>query len=281
MTNLSNTMTPICELPYSFDPRLIGEEDLLQSTAVERVHGTYKARPVAWMRRLMNLSRSVARVKDEFGNTVGSGFLAHLNCPHYKGVALLTSTHVYEPIADTARISFDEQQPNIDYLTEQVWSSPANELDVTISALRPHSDESVNCDDHSSVALTLDEQDLPEKIKTPTGHLRSPRVFPIGYPGGGALSISIEDNKFVGIRSHPETPLARMAHYKAPTHSGSSGGPVISEDQKVIAIHRAGGDTTQSLGGRIFSTLSGGRKVNEGASAAALLEILNGCHPGH
>jgi len=233
------------------------------------------------MRRLMNLSRGVARIKDEYGNTVGSGFLAHLNCSRYKGVALLTSAHVYDPIADTARVSFDEQQSNVDYLTEQVWASPANELDVTISALRPCPNEDVNCDDHGSIALTLDEQDLPEKIKTPTGHLRNPRVFPIGYPGGGALSISIEDNTFVGIRSHPESPFARMAHYKAPTHPGSSGGPVISENHKVIAIHRAGGDTTQSFGGRILSTLSGGRKVNEGASAAALLEILNGCHPGH
>ena len=277
MSKANYIPTPICELPPTFDPRRIGEDDILQSVPVERIHGDYKARPVAWINRLTGLSRGVARVKNEFDCTIGSGFLAHLDCPHYRGVGFITSTHVDDSIAGSARISFDERQPYVNYMTERVWSSPANELDVTIYSLLPcHDNEGIDCGDHESVALTLAEQEPPEWITTDTGQRRRPRVFPIGLPGGGALSISIEDNLLSGIRSRQGTPLVRMLHYKAPTHCGSSGGPVICENQKVVAIHRAGGDTTQSY--RIFPLR---RNINEGTSAAALLNVLQSRHPGH
>ncbi|HBL29593.1 MAG TPA: serine protease, partial [Acidobacteria bacterium] len=45
------------------------------------------------------------------------------------------------------------------------------------------------------------------------------KVYVIGHPLGGGLSLSLTDNALLGTSE-------RLLHYRAPTEGGSSGSPV-------------------------------------------------------
>ncbi|WP_320202116.1 trypsin-like serine peptidase (plasmid) [Agrobacterium sp. rho-13.3] len=70
-------------------------------------------------------------------------------------------------------------------------------------------------------------------------------VYVIGYPSGGELSFSLQNNELLDHegpdKGTPPDPSVRRVHYKAPTEKGSSGSPVFNEqDWRVIALHHAG-----------------------------------------
>ena len=69
-----------------------------------------------------------------------------------------------------------------------------------------------------------------------------PRVYVIGHPLGGPLSISLYDNELVATDG-------RRLHYRAPTEPGSSGSPVFNEEWELIGLHHYGDWGVQSLYG--------------------------------
>jgi hypothetical protein len=116
-------------------------------------------------------------------------------------------------------VSFDERNPAVSYRTKRVWASPTNELDVTIYTIDDVPDGS-GIAPHASVALPLATVEPPLWIPLPNGGRRRPRVFPIGHPRGGPLSISIENNRLDDIRSRNGAAWPRFLHYKAATEPG-------------------------------------------------------------
>ena len=89
------------------------------------------------------------------------------------------------------------------------------------------------------------------------------RVYVIGHPQGGTLSISIQDNRVVDVK-------APKLHYRAPTEPGSSGSPVFNQDWELVALHHAGSKEMRSLSGE------GVREANEGIWISAIIEALRG-----
>ena len=83
-------------------------------------------------------------------------------------------------------------------------------------------------------------------------------------PGGGTLSISLNDNELVDY----EDP-ARRVHYSTPTEGGSSGGPIFSKEWKLVGVHHYGGDAVPRLNGK-----SGTYQANEGIWILAVREAL-------
>jgi hypothetical protein len=217
---------------------------------------------------LTQAAKAVCRVRDRRGVTWGTGFLARLDTPRVRGVVCITATHVVEAIRGPVNVSFDAGAPPASWRNGPLWQSGVEALDITIYGLATGPEGAVTAQ-HEKLALNLAAAEPPEWIALPGGGRRHPRVFPIGHPRGGPLSISIEDNLLEGTKSPHGTAWRRFLHYRAATEPGSSGGPVLSEDLEVVAVHRAGGDTMQS-----FAWLMGRRQVNEGTSAAALLEAL-------
>ena len=71
------------------------------------------------------------------------------------------------------------------------------------------------------------------------------KVFVIGYPLGGELSISLLDNDLIdheNIRGRAPGPEPRRIQYRAPTEPGSSGSPVFNSlTMELIGVHHRGG----------------------------------------
>jgi len=88
--------------------------------------------------------------------------------------------------------------------------------------------------------------------------IAKPRVLIIGYPEGGTLSFSLNDNELLDYDD-------RLMHYRAPTEGGSSGSPVFNQEWKLIGLHHGGGDALMKLNGQ-----AGTYKANEGIRIDAI-----------
>lgn len=64
------------------------------------------------------------------------------------------------------------------------------------------------------------------------------QVRVIGHPGGGGLSLSVNE-----LLDHQ----APKIHYRTATEGGSSGSPVFNEEWRLIGIHHAGGEAVPKL----------------------------------
>jgi hypothetical protein len=86
------------------------------------------------------------------------------------------------------------------------------------------------------------------------------RVYVIGYPAGGGLEFSFQDNELLDHEG-PTAERPCRVHYRAPTEEGSSGSPVFNRgDWEVIALHHLGGELSR-LNGK-----PGSYPANEGIS---------------
>jgi hypothetical protein len=93
------------------------------------------------------------------------------------------------------------------------------------------------------------------------------KVYVIGHPLGGGLSISLTDNALLGYDD-------RLLHYRAPTEGGSSGSPVFNNQWKLIGLHHAGGHGLQRLDGQ-----PGTYDANEGIQMPRIIEAVRAAIP--
>jgi V8-like Glu-specific endopeptidase len=207
-----------------------------------------------WMRQGVQQCRGVARIENELGEGVGTGFLVSGRDVHddWPPLALLTNAHVVPgsvyPEAAVVRFrgagaAGDEAHA----VGSQLWTSPVADLDATILSL-----------DHTpdSVTPAVAAPTLPAPDAVPT-----PRAFVIGHPEGTAEPMfSLENNLVLDL---DDTRL----HYSAATAHGSSGSPVYDERWQLIALHHAGGDAMHRLHGQ-----PGTYRANEGISIRRILD---------
>jgi hypothetical protein len=80
------------------------------------------------------------------------------------------------------------------------------------------------------------------------------RLYAIGYPRGGSLSFSMQDNRLIDYGA-PDDP---RVHYRTPTEPGSSGSPIFDASWDLVALHHAGSATLKKIHG------GGTYEANEG-----------------
>jgi len=205
-----------------------------QEKVFEKAFGAGRPRALDFYQRGLRTARAVGRVEDQQGAGLGTGFLVRAAelLPARKELAgelvLVTNAHVlgktdngalrpgdaavrFEAVGDLARTL---------RVTEVLFESPPNDLDVTIARL----DAAVPGVDPIALAPRAE----------PVFDPRAPRpYYVIGYPRGGHLAISMEDCFQVGW----EPP--KFLHYRTPTEPGSSGSPVFDDQWQLVALHHA------------------------------------------
>jgi S1-C subfamily serine protease len=205
-----------------------------------------------WWKVGLDHARSVGVIcQGEPFRRVGTGFLIRggdFRPAWGDELFVLTNAHVVSDNAqdgalarDEACIKFEAVDANVRYDFESiVWSSPKTELDATILRLK----QPVAGFKHLPAARNLPIADGKQ------------RVYVIGYPGGGDLSFSFQDNILLEhegpTTGHPVDPRVCRVQYRAPTEGGSSGSPVFNGNNwRVIALHHAGGNDMRRLNGSI------------------------------
>jgi len=224
---------------------------------LQAILGNVGFHAVEWLRTGMERSAAVGRITSE-GFSKGTGFLVRLSDigGGSDEPVLVTNSHVISEKKDSGSLAPSqarftlERDPSKQYQVKRVlWNSRSDDLDTTVAQLA--------CP--PEVALTTYPPGCaPFPWATALPPLdREPRVYIIGYPGGGPLSFSLEDNMLL---DHD----ARLAHYRAPTIRGSSGSPVFDAEWNLAAIHHAGGEAWPRLNG------SGTHPANEGILMSAI-----------
>lgn len=229
---------------------------------LEVVLGDTRFVPLAWYRTGLQRCAGVARIENTWGQGFGTGFLVRGEDLHPTlagEVVLVTNAHVIsnDPAVQKgrppatpphrARVRFQGRE-DVDRtyaIKEVVWTSPPHALDATVLRL----ETAVTCDPPYPVAIA-------QPVAT------RDRVYVIGHPQGGPLSISIQDNRVVDVKEP-------MLRYRAPTEPGSSGSPVFNQDWELVALHHAGSKQLPSLSGE------GVQEANEGIWMSAIIRALH------
>ena len=216
---------------------------------LQAVLGTDGPKSFRWMQSIMDRSYSVGVICQGTVARIGTGFIVRggdFNNAWGDEPMVLTNAHVVsnEPKdrgipPDEAKITFESVVPNKTFtFREIVWSSGKDELDATLLRLQEPTDGLTPLVCGKRLPILDGKQ----------------RINVIGYPKGGELSFSFQDNLLLDHEGpdegKPSNPAVCRVHYRAPTEKGSSGGPVLSEGNlQVIALHHAGGNV-QRLNGR-------------------------------
>ncbi|MEY4352425.1 MAG: hypothetical protein RLZZ609_666 [Cyanobacteriota bacterium] len=242
----------------------ITEADLVQldrlsgdQVGLEQVFGSEGFRTVKWFHKCLKRAAAVARVEDQNGMSVGTAFVVRggdLKPELGEELLLLTNAHVISSDANLSRalrpdqaiVRFDLWRDGVspEFLVEQLWTSPPDELDATL--LRP----TPPIDQHETIPIS---PGLPLKD-------RLQRAYIIGHPQGRPLSFSIHDNYILDYDG-------RLLHYRSPTEPGNSGSPVLNDNWEVIGLHHRGLHAMPKLHG-----IPGTYPANEGICIQAIVQ---------
>jgi hypothetical protein len=228
-------------------PRHLQELD--HEGKLEAILGTTRYVTYQWWLQALDRCRAVARITDDYGRAVGTGFLVRGTDLHEKlggETLLLTNAHVMSPNPKAAplrpayaRVTFTvvEGSPSSG-VKEVIWTSGPwpGELDASLVRLDSVPAKAVPC------------PVCPEPVdSTPANQ----RFYIIGHPEGEVLSLSVQDNLLLDV-SPP------YLHYRTPTEKGSSGSPVFNDRWELVGLHHLG-DTRVVVEGK-----AGPQAANEG-----------------
>lgn len=231
----------------------LGRKDI--TGGLEAVFGQDRYEPYSWLQSAMKRCTGIARIEDLAETRHGTGFL--LDCSDFfdapgEDPLLLTNYHVISAAGTSPSIRPDvavavfEAVNNRRYKVKKIlWSSEIEKLDATLVTLEKMDPASAPC----SLRPAADPFLAGAKQ----------RVFVIGYPLGGPLSLSLQGSEWLDVDE-------RVLHYRTPTEPGSSGSPVF--DQKywtVIGLHHKGKANMPRLHGQ-----AGTYQANEAISIAPI-----------
>jgi V8-like Glu-specific endopeptidase len=233
-------------------------DEMTGDRRLEKVFGAERFQSLTWFKNALERCRAVARIEDEDGEGIGTGFLVEGTALHaaFPPIVLMTNAHVIPDAisCEDALITFRALDNTGDtkdqrHLVQDVlWTSSRDELDATIVSLKTTPAE---------VAPCPTARELPPLDSKPP-----PRAFIVGHPSGRIQPMfSIQDNLMLdydGIR----------VHYRAPTEPGSSGSPVFDRRWNLIALHHAGSDEMPMLHG------GGTHQANEGIWVGRIKEAV-------
>lgn len=217
-----------------------------------------------WLTKGVARAESVASVLTRRKRRIGTSFVidpAILGLAEKAGdrVCMMTNYHVLSEHGDqsamthlsSGQVRFEAARMDRDVcykIKDILFQSPLNGgLDCTVFTI------DAPVEDFACVPFSLRPEDLPDPEEEP-----NPRVYLIGYPLGGEMQFSLQDNRLLDHECrHGLTPLdmnRRRVHYFAPTEAGNSGSPVFDDNWNCIALHH---------GGRKFDPIAGKNGVQK------------------
>ena len=214
--------------------KTIGDSDY------EKVFGKEKYVPFTWYLAGVKRCRTIARFETQFGQGMGSGLLVRGSKLHPRlgdRWLVMTNAHVLSP-DDSVRPALRKENARVTFqghvgnergpfpVTEILWSSPPHELDATLSVV-------------AQVPQVVPDYAISERPPNPG---QENRIYAIGHPLGGDLSLSIHDNLLLDF-------LEPRIHYRTPTEPGSSGSPLFDDQWNLIGLHHAGSSSLRKLRG--------------------------------
>lgn len=253
----------LSSVEFSNLKRIAGEKEL------ELVYGPDSYKRIKWLKLALDSCQAIGLVSRRSGEGVGTGFVINgrsLSPKLDDDWYFLTNSHVVtndiELIRHTpphrrpllpmnAHITFEllfEKEPREFKVKELVWTSPPEELDVTLLKLdQPFYDKKV-----ISYPICSDLDDPSEK----------PRIYIAGHPGGRSLTISLQDNHLIEFNED-------KLQYRTPTDPGSSGSPIFNNQWELVGLHHAGSRQKESL-----RRLGHKHEANEGIRIGAIVEAI-------
>ena len=212
--------------------------------------------PLQWWRTGLERCAAIARIEDEQGHKIGTGFLVRRRDFLADGSderLLLTNWHV---------VSKGRRHPK-SIPPESAWANfEAANCRVKVKDIVAYN-AGVDASFLSLDGLQASDHCPIEPIPAPYEAAQKPRVYVIGYPGGRDLSFSIHDSLWL------DTDGTKL-HYRTPTEPGSSGSPVFDQSGWVlVALHHAGLQEMPKLNGK-----TGVYQANEAFSVAAIQAAL-------
>jgi S1-C subfamily serine protease len=231
--------------------RTLGQADY------EKVFGAESFVPFQWYLDGVERCRLIARFETKYGEGMGSGLLVRGERidPRLAGRWLaMTNAHVLSD-RDEVRLALRPTEAFVTFqghegadrgpfaVTEVLWTSPPQELDVTIAAV-------------AQVPQNLPEVAISE---VPPRRFERERIYAIGHPLGGGLSLSLHDNLLIDF-------VEPRIHYRTPTEPGSSGSPLFDSQWNLIGLHHAGSSSLRRLRGEGFY------QANEGIWMHSILQ---------
>jgi S1-C subfamily serine protease len=207
--------------------------------------------PLAELQIVVRRAKAVVAVQDNFGRTIGTGFLlrgADLHDKLSNELVMLTNAHVLSESggagtlhpAQAKLVLEGYQNAALACANQLIWESPPSLYDAAIVLITGGRSEAIE-------PLDLAQPDLPLWSEDKSAGREGSRVSVIGYPLGGPLSLGRvlgANGRLVdkGPRRHGE-PRPIYLHYRAPTEPGNSGSPIFETTSwKVVGLHHAGFD---------------------------------------
>lgn len=234
---------------------------------LEKVFGADSFKTYKWYIQGVERCQAVARIGTDSTKGFGTGFLLKGSLMHEslgEELIMITNAHVVsnDPAdqalkPEVAIVIFETLNRDEEFrVSEIIWSSPRNNLDVTL--LRFHNE------DHDRLGqLTKGVTIYPVSKYLPTPDpIDAQKIYIIGHPFGGTLQLSFQDN----VLLDHESP---KIHYRTPTAGGSSGSPVFNQQWDLIGLHHAGGAEMDCLNGK-----PGKYEANEGMWIQAIKDAL-------
>jgi endonuclease G, mitochondrial len=199
-------------------PRHVEPADL--DDALERAIGADDTVSTDWLRQGLRVAKTVALIRTARGPA--TGFLI-------SDWLLLTNNHVL-PTASVAEVSealFGYTGREIDAIPVDFdpqrcfVTSPVDELDFTVVALRPLADGTAPGRRFGRVPM------IGAIGKVMVGQ----PVNIVQHPGGGSRRVALRNNRVVSIDDE------RRLIYETDTQPGSSGSPVFNDRWQLVALH--------------------------------------------
>jgi hypothetical protein len=252
------------ELKPTLDKIEKTEERASADVQFEKILGKEGVVSLSWYKTGLDRTLSVAKVLSKLQEGFGTGFLVRggdLVPAWGDEVLLLTNAHV---VSDTAAVqaqygSLDPADAQVIFenfeapaqkkyrVAKLLFTSPPTELDATLLRLDPPPPPCATY----PVGKRLPALDGTQKI------------YIIGHPRGGGLSISLNDNLLLDWDD-------QKIHYRAPTEGGSSGSPVFNQTWDLIGLHHAGSMNLPKLKGQ-----EGTYPANEGIWIQRIIKALS------
>ncbi len=219
-------------------------------TVLEKIVGENTLRPIAFLARGLQASRSVAYigVQTSIRRWSGTGFLIASDL-------LLTNHHVIESadLLPNALFRFNYEE-NFRGEAQEPHEHRAKSNGIF------HASKAL---DYAVIQLEGEPGDEWGWLPLPPGEIRKgDRVNIIQHPNGQPKQISLQNNfvEYVG---------GDIVQYVTSTMPGSSGSPVLNDGWEVVALHHAGGNIREPATQRRYFR-------NEGILAGSILADLPG-----
>lgn len=224
----------------------------LDQAGLERVFGENGPRTFKWYLAGVRCAASVGRVVGVSTELpVGTGFLMLGRDVHSSlgdELVFLTNAHV---VTDNPQEDGGKRRSDVKVLFENLGSTPVEaRLGEMLRSfpMKPYRDpRSLDCSILRLEGLSdlHREQVRPLIVSddlTPVTHTPRPRIFIIGYPMNGPVSVSLDDNRLLDFDDD-------LIHYTTPTEPGHSGSPVFDDEWRLVGIHHRGLEALPKLRG--------------------------------